>query len=312
MKKITYLIILFIFIFLLWNIKENLYHINSENLNFRKDQLLIMIFFLLPVYFINALSWHLVTKSLSMNLSYITNLRIWITSNISRYLPGVIWQYAGRIYLTKKQGISAVLTGNALVLEALFNLLTGSLIVITSIIFLSISLGSALPKVAILISIIFVLLIFYLNYQKLFSTIFYFLGKKINKGKKIARINLPSAWIPILVISYFLQFFFDGSVLFFLSRSTIDLPLNLYPEFIGIFAISWLAGYISVFAPSGLGVQEISIATLLSQYMPFTLAGIIAIVFRLALMGSEFLTFIIVVLLSAKDKRNIHKRFYNT
>ena len=31
--------------------------------------------------------------------------RIWSTSELARYLPGVIWQVAGRVYLVKPYGV---------------------------------------------------------------------------------------------------------------------------------------------------------------------------------------------------------------
>ena len=90
-----------------------------------------------------------------------------------------------------------------------------------------------------------------------------------------------------VVASFILQFLFAGSVLFLVAGAVARLPLSLYPTFVAIFTISWLAGYLTFLTPAGLGVQEVSMATLLSFYLLLPVAGIVAVVFRVCLMLAE-------------------------
>lgn len=72
--------------------------------------------------------------------------------------------------------------------------------------------------------------------------------------------------------------------------------------FVGIYTASWIIGYVTFFAPSGLGVQDVSIAALLSVFVPLPIASAIAILFRIILTLTELLTVLIVFWLTKKAK----------
>lgn len=83
-------------------------------------------------------------------------------------------------------------------------------------------------------------------------------------------------------------------------RLVLPLDFSLLPVFIGMFSLSWLLGYITLLAPAGLGVTEMSLTALLSLYIPFSLAAVLAIAFRVALVGTEIM-FLLVAFLFVKD-----------
>lgn len=273
--------------FLVFSILSNLEAVQTFSWNLKFSNLLLTFLFAIPIYFINVLSWHLTLRSLNVSIRYIDSLQIWVFSNLSRFIPGFIWQYASRIYLAKKKGISPVLSSASLIIEAIFTLFVGSLIV-----FLTLNSNFVITSLIILIAVILVLV-----YPTSFSLIYKTLKKFTHKNQALNLRGLPIKWVPLLIISFSFQFIIDGSLLYFLSKNAINLDLSQYPLFIGIFAASWLIGYISIFAPSGLGVQELSIATLLSNFMPLSIASVIAILFRICLLISELMTFLLILIL---------------
>lgn len=286
---VTVFIISAIFLFLFWNIKSNWQLIIGHNWMFSPTSIFLVLIFLLPIYLINATSWHLINVALGSTLTYTGNLKVWLYSNLGRFLPGTIWQYAGRIYLASSQGISKPLTTTALIAEAIFNLLAGVIVVFLSLLFTSIEINKNVLQLLTIVAIILVPVILILSNNKIISILIKLIGKLL-KYKDIEIRPLPFRSIPVLLFSYLLQFVFGGLTLFFLSKMAIDLPINLYPVFIGIFAISWLLGYISFVSPSGIGIQELSLAGLLSIYMPFSIAIVVAIIFRVTLLIAELLT----------------------
>lgn len=279
-KKILSLLIIFLaFSFLILNIYQNWRTVTAHSWKLTMNNVILLLGFLSIVYLVNATSWHFLMKTLRVRLSYLKNLKVWLYSNTARLIPGTIWQYGSRIVLASNEGIDKKKITTALFIELFFNLSLGTLVSILGIIWLNLHVSINLTLVAILFSslILFAIII-----------------------SRFAKINLDYRWIPLLFIFYLLQFVIDGSVLFFLSSMVVELSLIFYPVFISIFAISWLLGYLSFFTPAGLGVQEISMATLLSFYMPFPIAGIVAIAFRMTLYLSEGLTLLIVSYISRR------------
>lgn len=300
-KIVSFLLVIILLGFLFWNVINNLDTIKSFPWKFNFIQIILLLIFLIPIYMANVFSWYLVTKSQGLNISFKKNLRIWMLSNLSRYLPGGIWQYPTRVYLLSKEGSSKIKATSAVLIEVLFNISVGSLIILIYIIFGRFSLGlNGLERLLILIISIPVLLVFISN-NKILISISKYLRKFNNKFESIKGIKLSFKWLLPLTGAFFIQFFLAGTVLFILSTLAIDLSLGLIPTFIVIFTASWLLGYITFFAPSGLGVQEVSIAGFLTFFMPFPIASAVAILFRITLLISEVI-FIYLVLFVLKNK----------
>ncbi len=304
-KKITSYLLVGLFLgFLIINISNNWSTIVSFKWHFKSFSLVLMTVCLLPLYLINATSWHLVTKALGFNLSYGQNIKIWLYSNLGRFVPGAIWQYAGRLYLTHKEGILKSLAATALGVEVIFNLSAGLLTVLVTIIFWGLPIAKTSTLLILLIACFLVFAILLLKNKHLLNKLTELINKLSKNQVKTKEISLPLKWIPILLCSYLLQFVLGGSVLFFLSRTAVDLPFNLYPLFIGLFAAGWLVGYISIFSPGGLGVQELSLAGLLSAYMPFTIATVIAVIYRLLIFTTEIVTVLCVYIFQKSRNKN--------
>ena len=63
--------------------------------------------------------------------------RIWSTSELARYLPGVIWQVVGRAYLCKPYGVSGRICSTSQVLELAIFLLANLMMAVACLAFLA-------------------------------------------------------------------------------------------------------------------------------------------------------------------------------
>lgn len=290
---IPILVISALFGLLIWNIVKNWQQIITANWHLSYPNLFLLIIFSVAIYPINILSWHILTKALNLNLSIATNAKIWMYSNLSRFLPGGIWQYPSRVYLISKQNISKSVAATAIILETFFILLTGSISVLLLIFFGELHFSNEIKIIFFTIFLVSMLAIIFS--KSLVNKLVFFLSK-ILKKPSLSSVFIPMKLMPQVTLIFFLQFVTNGLVLYILSGSVVDLKLSQVPLFVGIFALSWLLGYVSLVAPSGLGVQEASIATLLSLMMPLPIASVVAILFRFILLISEasvlFLVFI--------------------
>lgn len=301
-KKILSLIIITaVFSSFLLNIFRNIKLIEVFPWKIELGNIVLLFLSLLAVYPITSFSWHLLTKMMGFNVPLFENMRIWMFSNLGRFLPGGVWQYPGRVLLMSEKGIAKAKTVNALVLEGVLNLLVGLIVVTTSLFFWKTPLKQNLTYLPLLILALGLVLFGFTN-RYLLNAFMTLINRLI--GKKLELAALPiSKLLPILMV-FLLQYFFSGSALFFLAKTAIELPLSQLPIFVAIFTFSWLAGYLAFFAPGGLGVQEASIAGLLSFYLPLPIASLIAISFRICFYLVELITILLLwlerVLISSK------------
>lgn len=293
-KILSFVLPTVIFVVLVRNIAQNWQIIVSFPWHFNGLDFILLLLFLFPIYLINGSSWFLVLRALGNKIGYFISIRIWLFANTSRFIPGVIWQYGGRVYLSSKAGVPASVALNALLVEALFVLMTSSIIALIIFTFWHYPTDIKFFEIAVFVLSILIILILLFNNQKTMNKIATIYQRITGKKGEIKSFRLSPLWIAILSISYLLQFIFAGSVLFFLTRQIVNLDWSLYAISIGIFAASWLLGYIAIIAPAGLGVQEISIATMLSSYIPFPIASIIAILFRVVILLMEATTILFV------------------
>jgi len=289
MKKATgYLTVGVLFGFLFWNIWQNRGEVSKITWNIKSFDSLFLILSLSLVYLSNIFSWHLTTRALGVRVSFKDNFRVWMFSNLSRLLPGGIWQYPSRVYLLSGQGITKKIGVTAVILESALNLGVGAGVVFLSLAFWKLPGGFEQFRVLLLFFLVFAFLAMFLMNAK-FTAIVVNGIKKITKkeGKILTEIKLPARWIVPLLLSFFFKFVFIGTALFFLIRLSVPFDISLLPIVIGAFALSWLLGYVVVFAPGGLGITEVSLASLLVSYMPFSGAAVIVVVFRILLLAAE-------------------------
>lgn len=295
MNKRKIISIAFVFIgfgYLVVNIFSNRTLLIESFSKFSVSNILLVTLLLLPLYLINAISWHVITKLLKLKMSFKKNIYIWVITNLSRYLPGGIWQYPSRIFLLSSNNVTKTTSTFAVLIESLLNLLVG-----LSIVFLSSFLWKPILRInqSIPIIIVFVILIMLL--------LWFFLKRFIFK-KILTQFdtfpNVSPGWIILLLFLFFAQFLIPGSVLYILVSNIEAVSITQLPIFVGIYTFSWLAGYITFFAPSGLGVQDVSIAALLSVFVPFPVASAIAILLRVIMMVSEAMTILAVFYMMRK------------
>jgi uncharacterized membrane protein YbhN (UPF0104 family) len=80
---------------------------------------------------------------------------------------------------------------------------------------------------------------------------------------------------------------FNGVAYYFLVGSIYSSSLPLVPALAGVFAISWVAGFLNLLTPAGLGTMELTLILLLSFWFPVHVATIVALWTRVARTASD-------------------------
>ena len=244
---------------------------------------------MLSIYPEGSVGWYIILRKINVDIRFKNALKIWIISNTSRYIPGKIWQYLGRIELARREGIPRTKTFASLLIEVFLVLIAGIIVSVFSL--------SLLPLKEIDQWWMFLIIVPFLLLHPIFSNkIIDIVSKLSRKDFGVVKVNLSFRDTILSLPWFILNFFINGLALFFLISSVSH---NFAPSSIiaisGFYALSWVLGYISFFAPGGIGVTEVSLAYLLSTIMPFALASLVAILYRFLLTAAEFLVFIMVL-----------------
>lgn len=283
---------------MLVNIIKDWQLILSVSFNINPGSLTFLLILLSSLYFINVLSWHLVILALGVRVRFIDNLKVWMLSNLVRFIPGGFWQYPSRIYMLSNEGVDKSTTTLAVILEATLNLLSGCIIVGLAIFLINLKIEYQL-KVIIFTAVI--LLSFLLIFNKfLLIAVLKLISKLLRKNINVNRMAINNKFFLLLLPLFGLQFIVGGLILFILTSWVTNISLGMITTFIVIYTTSWLIGYITIIAPSGLGIQEVSIASFLANFTPFSVASIIAISFRVLLYLMESLIILLVMFLIRK------------
>lgn len=265
------------------------------------------------VMIVNAASEQAIRTQGSAKLGLLEGVRIFIDSQFAKYIPGGIWNYAGRVMLASRAGVALDAQVSSIVYE---NVLLMSAAFVYALILL-VSLGKV-PAVSIA-GVLAIFLAAYLGYNKVLRLIRLSFAKV--SDWRIARRFISKAASAIgagqgfggteAVLSRnrffgFLACFlgshiFMGIAFWMLTNSFGRGSISIYFA-AGTFATSWLLGLFSPL-PGGLGVREGFLVYFLSIKLGTETAIYISVIARVWNMMAEVLLWAIVRAVSHLTRR---------
>lgn len=241
---------------------------------------------------LGAWEWVLLVHALGGELELTRGISVHLTSMLSKYLPGAIWPYAGKAYLTTREGVTAGIASLSVVGEFGIVHFAGVLTMILSLPFSDFVRASAPERVALQAIAIAITMISILAVAVL--------GKRWAPSKKNAA-GADLAWQPnwsrvALVLAAVLATWWllglGFSILYGPSTSPWWQHLARYTF---VLAAGLLLGRIAFFLPTGLGLREAIIVALLASSSDATLVVVLAIIFRLEMLAGEILSALVAV-----------------
>ena len=178
--------------------------------------------------------------------------RIWFISNLGRYVPGKIWQIAAMSALAQRLGVSPVAaTGSALIVN-LANILSGFVVALAGGLQLLDATTHGRSGTAIAVAL--VLLAGLLLLPVLLPPAVALAGRVTGRLPRAPRVPARSVWVATLGTAAAWALYGTGFAL--LAHGILPaLPGGVW-DFVAVYTVSYLAGYLFVPAPGGLGVRE--------------------------------------------------------
>jgi glycosyltransferase 2 family protein len=229
-------------------------------------------------------AWRRVVLSMGERLGFLAAARIWFLASLGKYVPGKVWAIAGAAVLAQRAGVDpSVAVAGALVLQVLA-LASGAAVVAVTAREAFRSAGQGFEAIAGAVILISVLGVVALTSQPLLDRISRMLPSSWPKLRAIPPGMVAGAFVANVVawVGY-------GVALLLLARGLLPgVGLSL-PQAVGVFTCSYLAGFIALFAPGGLGPRESVFLLMLAGDIGLKPAAALALASRLLLTGTEVL-----------------------
>lgn len=211
--------------------------------------------FALFLFVFRALVWRMIVASFGHKLPVPAAVRIWSTSELARYLPGVIWQVVGRVYLVRPYGVSGSVCSITQILELAIFLLANILVALACLLYFGIKNldGAARGWLFVAAGLLPVLLI--LLHTKIFYGIINRIMRRLHKPPIVQR--LRGYMLVALLFWTILGLLWQSLAIFLILQQPLDLKMQWWWVVAGAYSLAWIAGFLAFWAPGGLGVREV-------------------------------------------------------
>jgi len=230
-------------------------------------------------------------------ISFTNAFWVMSASQTAKYIPGGIWFALGRIHLGKGDKLRAETIGISVIIEAGLTFLVGILLFILSIYF---------SRYANINNFLYIVPAFIFFIIVLYPPL---LNKLINFALVILKrplVNLRITYLQLLQLSvYFLGLWIAQIVgFYFLINSIYPINISKVSHLAAAYTLSWMSGFVVIFAPGGLGVREGVMSLLLSSFIPSPLAIAISFLSRVWITVFEIVVFFIGLAIHKFSKQN--------
>jgi uncharacterized membrane protein YbhN (UPF0104 family) len=190
---------------------------------------------------------------------------LFFKSQLGKYIPGSVWQYAGRVGLARKRGVTVQRAFVSVAAEVAYSALAAGAAS-------SLLLGYA-AAAGVILGLAGLLALANMLRSRLtrFRT----------REKESTRAALAAA--PGATVLYLVVWGLYGTAFWTTGRALFAIPASDLPYYVGVFALGWLAGLVVVFAPGGIGVREAVFVALLSGRLGQADAIVLAATSRIVL-----------------------------
>jgi uncharacterized membrane protein YbhN (UPF0104 family) len=237
-----------------------------------------------------AYPWLVIYRNLGGRVGTRDGFRIFLVTNMFKYLPGKVMHAAGRVVALQQHGQPPALGVTSVLVELALSLLGAALL---SVISIPILLRQLAPTEHLEFLTWISLLALPIGLVCLHPRV---LGPLLRLASRMLPSQTGPLWtalppyrvILLLLVGYVVQWSTMSVALFATAHTvTSDLPWDVLPATSGIVAISYLFGLAVPIAPAGIGAREGLMTVLLSTMMPVPAAAVTSVLFRIITICAE-------------------------
>jgi len=216
--------------------------------------------------------WQIIMDRLGPPVPFRDHLKIYGYTNLMRRIPaGMLWLVGGRVYAYKDYNLTTRVLALGSFFEMLLAILTGLPLAALAAIglgLLSREAGLALAALALALELV-----------AIHPAVLGKLASLVKQHELRANLHYRDSllWAGV----YTLLWLISGTGLYLVACLFGNLPAGAWPQTIGVWVLSTLFAYLTLFSPSGLGVKEVSLTVGLSLFLHDPLPLLTALGIRL-------------------------------
>jgi hypothetical protein len=232
-------------------------------------------------YVVLIQTWRTILASWDRGLPFADAARIWLVSNLGRYVPGRLWQIAAMGVLAQRAGVSPVAATGSAVLNAVVNIAAGFVVVMATgwrLLALPYAGAPAVAVIIIAVTIAVLMAVPWLTPHALR------LAERLT-GRVVMVGVPPRRAIGYAVVGNVVGWVLYGAAFQLLARGILGVAPGGLAAYVAVYTLSYLVGYLVLPAPAGVGFREASMITLMPAAGLATAAqaAVLAIASRLVL-----------------------------
>lgn len=173
---------------------------------------------------------------------------LFFQGQLGKYLPGSVWQYAGRVALVHRRGVPVRTGLSSIVVEVVASAVAAGVVAALALPFVAavaVWAGGALVLGGVALAL----------RRRVPAIVSRLTGPDTAPAAR-AMPRAAALYVPVW-LAY-------GVAFWLTARALFAVPFSDLPHDAGVFAAAWIVGLVVVFAPGGLGVREAVIVALLS------------------------------------------------
>lgn len=216
--------------------------------------LIASVLFAVFLFAFRSLVWRRILKRFGYRLPITPAVRIWSSSELARYIPGVVMQVAGRVYLVKPYGVPGTVCAASQVLELVTFLMANLLLGFGCLVVFGVRHITGPERWW----IYFLALLLPLLGLVLHPRIFYDLVNRVTaRLKKPALVGRLSGYeLTRLLLWNMVGLLVQSVAVFLIVADPLKLHWDKFYVVCGAYGLAWCAGFLAVLNPAGLGVRE--------------------------------------------------------
>ena len=229
-------------------------------------------------YLMLGAGWTFIARATGHRIPLGAGLGVWLLSTPARYIPGKVWHIVTRIRLAQRIDVSAPVVLVSSTLEQALIVLSATC---AGLILVPWALGTGRVEWSALI-----ILACAFGMQPPVLRFMVRLGSRLF-GKPPLSFDLDYRRTVLLFLWYTLAALANGTA-FFLMASMLSPGSNLgWVLLSGTYSVAYVIGYVSIVTPSGIGVREAALTSILALYCPVQTAITISLLARALSVAGE-------------------------
>ncbi|MDQ3810830.1 MAG: hypothetical protein M3336_11115 [Chloroflexota bacterium] len=200
--------------------------------------------------------WRVVLRGWDARLPFAEAARIWVISNLGRYVPGKVWQLGSMAMMAREQGVPGVAAAGSAIAVTLLHTVAGFIVVaVTGMRVLDISRAGVVLLAALSMSIVLL--------PWLLPPIGTLAGRVTGRSLRIPPLPARLLWFSLAASA--VAWVMYGLAFRLFAVGVLGHATGAAPVYIAVFTGSYLLGFLALFAPGGLVVREAVMASALAK-----------------------------------------------